>query len=384
MTVEEKILEKISVLTEITIILYREGTYVWGKGSLANNPIIEQEELRQMLVGKADSQQVPVIYQDKHQVVFAAVKQANMYYFFGPISLARKNKIELHQYYKAYEINIEEEASLPTWDFTKIFTFVEAVAMILFEKDYTDAELIVANQLNVAKDVPAYTVNYEEEYSHHTYREEMELLKCVAEGDVDGAVKQAVIMDAKIGKLSQNEMLHWKKAIVAEITLCTRTAIEGGVVPAEAYQISDYFIEKSDECKDIAAIIVCRNIAIKELTERVLKIRRAGKKSPYIEQCIEYIEKNYRRKISISNMAEGVGLNNSYLSRLFKKEMGMSIQEYIIRVRLEKAAYQLVYSDASITEIAAHVNFATPSYFGKIFHKYNGMTPTEYRKKYKI
>ena len=60
----------------------------------------------------------------------------------------------------------------------------------------------------------------------------------------------------------------------------------------------------------------------------------------------------------------------------------MTIQEYICKVRVERAANLLRYSDEEISAIALYVNFPSQSYFGKMFRKYMGMTPLEYRKRY--
>ncbi|MCC8066683.1 MAG: helix-turn-helix transcriptional regulator, partial [Clostridiales bacterium] len=71
------------------------------------------------------------------------------------------------------------------------------------------------------------------------------------------------------------------------------------------------------------------------------------------------------------------------LSRLFKKETGVSIQDFINNVRVEKAANLLRYSEESLSEIAEYVNFPSQSYFGKIFRQKKQMTPKQYRELYK-
>ena len=94
---------------------------------------------------------------------------------------------------------------------------------------------------------------------------------------------------------------------------------------------------------------------------------------------IEY--RGYGQEI-VEELAEYVDLNPSYLSRLFKKEVGTSISEYIRRQKLETAKNMLVYSEYRPAEIATTLAFPSQSYFTEIFHKYTGLTPKEYRKQY--
>ena len=63
--------------------------------------------------------------------------------------------------------------------------------------------------------------------------------------------------------------------------------------------------------------------------------------------------------------------------------MNLRLQDYIVQVRVERAANLLAYSEEPIAAIGDYVNFPTQSYFGKVFKKYKGMTPREYRNKQK-
>ena len=107
------------------------------------------------------------------------------------------------------------------------------------------------------------------------------------------------------------------------------------------------------------------------------------KSSSYTERCKDYINKHYREKIYLETIAELLGISPTYLSRLFKKENGDSIQDYINQVRIDRAANMLIYSDATLPAIAAYVHFPSQSYFGRVFLKLKGMTPKQYRDRYR-
>lgn len=94
----------------------------------------------------------------------------------------------------------------------------------------------------------------------------------------------------------------------------------------------------------------------------------------------QYIEKNYRRKITLDEAAGLILMSAFQLCRLFRKKTGLAFKEYLIRYRLQRAETLLAGTSASITEIACAVGFADISNFQRLFRKRNGVTPREYRK----
>ena len=81
-------------------------------------------------------------------------------------------------------------------------------------------------------------------------------------------------------------------------------------------------------------------------------------------------------------IAAAAGVSASYLSRIFRKDTGIHLQDYIIDIRIDRAANLLKYSDLPLSEIAAYVNFPSHSYFGKAFKAKYHMTPKEFRDRY--
>lgn len=98
-----------------------------------------------------------------------------------------------------------------------------------------------------------------------------------------------------------------------------------------------------------------------------------------IKKVKSYIRENYSNDINRQNIASVVSVNSDYLSRLFNKQVGVSIPEYIAGVRIEHAK-RLMLSDLPVSNIALEVGIENFSYFSKLFKKYTGMTPTEYKK----
>ena len=105
--------------------------------------------------------------------------------------------------------------------------------------------------------------------------------------------------------------------------------------------------------------------------------------SSTLKPAIEYIYKNKSENITVENMAKVCHISQSYFSRLFSKEMGDSFSNYISKLKINWAKELLEESDMSVSQISDELGFNEPGYFIKIFKKYEGVTPSVYRKYYK-
>ena len=95
----------------------------------------------------------------------------------------------------------------------------------------------------------------------------------------------------------------------------------------------------------------------------------------------KHVEENYENKLTLKEIAEHFSLNASYLSAYFKKNTGVNLFEYILKVRMDKAKDFLKYSDDQVTIIAEKVGFQDYRYFCKTFKKETGVTPLQFRLK---
>jgi AraC-like DNA-binding protein len=98
-----------------------------------------------------------------------------------------------------------------------------------------------------------------------------------------------------------------------------------------------------------------------------------------IQQAVRFINDNYRTDIRLAAAAGEAGMSTAHFSRIFKKVMGLSYQDYLNSRRITKAKHFLRTNGRSITEIAASLGFADPTGFGRIFKKLTGQTPSAYR-----
>lgn len=102
-----------------------------------------------------------------------------------------------------------------------------------------------------------------------------------------------------------------------------------------------------------------------------------------IQQLILYMKTNYTEDISLRHAAEKVRMSENYLSYLFKKETQVGFSEYLNHIRVGKAAELLLESKLPVYAIAEKVGYENFNYFGRIFKKTMGVSPQQYRVKYK-
>ncbi len=98
----------------------------------------------------------------------------------------------------------------------------------------------------------------------------------------------------------------------------------------------------------------------------------------YVEHAIQFISLHYNN-IKVNDIADFIGINRSYLTTIFKKELNMSPQEYLISYRLGIAAKCLISSNRPIKDIAAQIGYDNPLNFSKCFKKVYDMSPSKYR-----
>ena len=151
-----------------------------------------------------------------------------------------------------------------------------------------------------------------------------------------------------------------------------------------------YLLDKSEVFSALEALIAelhvngegfCAELMFKRL---LIEICRSYKKrqSPsehYIREATEYIEENFCRNISVSEIAAQIGLNRSYLQTLFKSVTGKTVLEYINSLRIEKACFIMKNTDLPVIDIALDCGFASRQHFMYIFKKTTGMTARQYR-----
>ena len=225
---------------------------------------------------------------------------------------------------------------------------------------------------------------FQREYSiyHLEYEKEMNFYKAVQKGDVELVKKLMLpLKNEKLGSLSKNSLQNLKYHLVVLISMLTRFAIEGGMNPESAYTLSDIYIQQVDLLSSEEETEKIHEKIIFDYTNRMAKIHKTLGLSKKVIKAMDYIYDNIQSKIRISDIAKKIDINPNYLCELFKKETGISINNFVKKKKIQAAEKLLIYEDFSVAELADIFGFASSSHFIETFKAETGLTPKAYKEK---
>lgn len=215
------------------------------------------------------------------------------------------------------------------------------------------------------------------------FEREIGFYRAVQSGDTDEVARKFdsiknQFFDGK-GTLSPDPIRNIMYHFVTSVALVSRFCIEGGMEHDTAYTLADIYIQKADAMRDVNEVILLFREMQLDFAERMKAMKKNNVVSLHVRRCIDYIYDHLHEKITIDVLAEHVGLNPSYLSKLFSTEKGISIHAFVIEARLNTAENLLRNTDFSNLEIALALGFSSQSSFISVFRKKNGVTPKKYR-----
>lgn len=233
-----------------------------------------------------------------------------------------------------------------------------------------------------ADDSPDLDLSYRREHTwlHHDPMQEREMFRHITNGDKAGLLRtHASFAEESYGRLSRKSQLRSKKNLaVSSITLATRAAIEGGLFWEIAYTLSDFHIQHIEELRDIPAVDSAMLAALCDFADQV-EGSRSARHSRISDRCRNFIYNHLYEELPLGRLAEYAGLSASYLSQLFKKETGTAISDYIQQQRVEEAQRLIQLPGITLSDIATRLHFNDQSYFTKVFKKYTGLTPKQFK-----
>ena len=179
---------------------------------------------------------------------------------------------------------------------------------------------------------------------------------------------------------SQGNSLDVVKARAIELcSLLSRTAIEGGAPTDSILKLNNHFLQNLQQINTTGYTLLQAsgnrgNVLGEYVQLYTVPQQRAHKKSHAL-----HIRALSCNPLTLEEVAAHVHLHPSYFSTLFKSSTGSSFKEYLNMVRIEESKRLLSNTDYSIIDIAVAVGFEDQSYFSKVFKKYTGLTPKQFR-----
>ena len=187
---------------------------------------------------------------------------------------------------------------------------------------------------------------------------------------------------AGVGVLSKDPITNLKYHFVVTAAMVTRMCRQHGMELEQAFRLSDFYVQKLDDIHTAEAVKRLHDEMVMDYTEKMRRYHHNNTNSKHINACKEYIYAHIKERITIKDLADALGVSASYLSRLFKKETGVSVSAYIRNRKIDMAKNLLRFSNDSMIEIANRLSFSSQSHFIQQFREVVGMTPKKYRDTY--
>ena len=180
-------------------------------------------------------------------------------------------------------------------------------------------------ELREALDYQLY-VQRENEFFHESYKNELFIYEAVKRGDteliLENQRKYSKNSDAGKGNLSDNPLRNKIYHMIINTALITRICSEAGLPHETAYTLSDMYIRKADKCKSVKEVMNLNDKMVLDFARQMKQFFKKDILSVSVRKTLNYICDNLHRKITVAELAENANLNRSYLSVLFKKEVG--------------------------------------------------------------
>lgn len=192
-------------------------------------------------------------------------------------------------------------------------------------------------------------------------------------------IPDIVLTDIMMPGMDGFELIEWIKtnSYNCEIIILTAYGTFEYARKALDYGVTGYLLKPINEA-EFKELINKAIYNINQNSRQAGHVNAVNYSLPVRLAC-EYIEKNYQEDINLNKISNYVSLSKNYFCNIFKKETGITIWDYLIRIRMEEAKKMLLETEQKTYEISELVGYDDPSYFGRLFKKYTGFTPIEFR-----
>lgn len=286
------------------------------------------------------------------------------------LKIAQKHKIEAASYRLPY---------------CELKTFLEAMKLLLYEE--TGEKVCLSELYTKQQPEPEQQKFFEKKrwmekggHLHNPYQHEQKKLGSIRAGNLKLLEEcQDEVWPGEIGQLADNPLRQEKNLSIVVISIACRAAIDGGVAPQKAFSMSDVFISNIERMTQVLPIQAAVVEYEREFARAVEQVKHDSEHNRYVERAKEYVAEHIDESIRVVQIGEALGINENYLTGLFHKYEGITLQHYIRKEKVRQAKELLLYSSYSCSEIAALLCFSTQSHFSSAFKREVGMTPAKYR-----
>lgn len=363
---------------------------------LVLHKVLQNNDCWDFLMGQAPEATAPVIMSISLGLMWAAAferedGQLQRIHILGPVFTAEPTRADFHRY-------LDNAPITARWR-PKLIAILQRVPVVSITQFYQQAVMLhycVTGEQLLTTDVISQSTsrdgdtgltspNEEVHDRMKLYMAEKAMLHYIREGDVNFQTALQNTMTSS-RQASQNiaapPLIQAKVSRIVFATLCSRAAMEGGLSPEIGYTRSDEYIQDILNAQTISEVSSIGRTLYEDFIHLVRKQRTNPDYSKPIQSCVDYIEGHLGEDISISLLAGRIGYADYYLSRKFKEEVGVSVNDYIKFAKVERARMLLSDTQESIQDISDALGFSNRNFFSETFRKVTGTPPAAYRKEH--
>ena len=380
--VDEFFLKSLIQIThgEIRLIDKDGGICRIGKTKEEEDPFFTDKNFLNDVLERRPEASIDIFWED--DVYYARVRRKGIqgWILAGPVQtvvgaapalkIAQKHKIEAASYRLPY---------------CELKTFLEAMKLLLYEE--TGEKVCFSQLYTKQQPEPEQQKFFEKKrwmekggHLHNPYQHEQKKLGSIRAGNLKLLEEcQDEVWPGEIGQLADNPLRQEKNLSIVVMSIACRAAIDGGVAPQKAFSMSDVFISNIERMTQVLPIQAAVVEYEREFARAVEQVKHDSEHNHYVERAKEYVAEHIDEQIRVVQIGEALGINENYLTGLFHKYEGITLQHYIRKEKVRQAKELLLYSSYSCSEIAALLCFSTQSHFSSVFKREVGMTPAKYR-----
>ena len=278
----------------------------------------------------------------------------------------------------------EEAGSLPVFEPAKV-TYISRLLYYMCSGLVTDSRAQfnlnhnkLYQQSKINESIQMYKASPQVNSRVYPYEKEKALITKLKTGDTE---QSKALLNDLLGYVffAEGNNFEVVKSRALELSsLLSRAAIEGGATSDSVLKVNNQFLMSLQNITDLDDLCYKLQETIDVFTDCMFNYI-PSKGNEIIKKAIRYISQNFSRNLTLDEVADHVHLNSAYFSTLFKQSTGSSFKEYLNMVRIEESKRLLSNTDYSIIDISLATGFEDQSYFSKVFKKYTGLTPKQYR-----
>ncbi len=258
------------------------------------------------------------------------------------------------------------------------FLFIRYLLMLHY---CLTGEKLDASDTSVAQSYSDAAPSADKRDRHRIWLAEQALLEMVRTGDLNykEALNTSLLLSAGVPVMGRDPLRQAKTSVIVFTSIVCRAAMEGGLSPEIAYSLGDSYIQSAENARTYDDIRAIPTLMYDDFIRRVHKVRQNPKLSAPIALCRDYIEMHPEERIRAKDLAALAGYTEYYLTHKFREETGLSVSDYVKKVKINRAKLLLRSTDLSIQELSDRFCFSSRNYFSRVFYELTGCTPMEYR-----